>query len=75
MDTNATELLPRVEIQQNKIILNGNEIEWKQVTNILSNVYNNYLEVEAEFSKIHANFLTKCFICKKKVIMNIIYPI
>ena len=40
VDTKATELLPRVEIQQNKIILNGTTIEWKQITNILSNFYN-----------------------------------
>ena len=37
----------------------------EQNTNIFSNFYNNYLEVEAEFSKIHANFLKKTFICEK----------
>ena len=55
-DTNVTELLRKVEIAQNEIILNEITIEWKQITNNLSNYYNNYLEVEAEFNKIYAIF-------------------
>ena len=50
-NTNVTELLPKVEIAQNETILNGNTIEWKQITTNLSNFYNNYLEVEAKLNK------------------------
>ena len=55
-DTNMTELLPRIEIAQNKIILNEKAIEWKQITANISNYYKNYLEIEAEFNKIYAIF-------------------
>ena len=64
-DTNVTELLPKVEIAQNKIILNGRAFEWKQITTNLSNYYNNYLKIEAEFNKIYAIFIKNCFICEK----------